>query len=42
MADRTEKSINRAEDKGGMRKRTERGLQIERKSPFIELKIKEG
>jgi hypothetical protein len=41
MADRTGKSDHRAEDKGGMRYRTEKGWQIELRSPTIELKIKE-
>jgi hypothetical protein len=42
MADRTEKSNYRAENKGGMRYRKKRGWHRERKSPIIELKIKEG
>jgi hypothetical protein len=42
MADRTEKSNYRAKEKGGMRYRKKRGWHRERKSPIIELKIKEG
>ncbi len=42
IADRTEKSYYRAEDKEGMRYRKKRGWHRKRKSPIIDLKIQQG